>query len=186
MPASATAKRTTSRSSAPRSALRPPRAKASSTTAPRAVRRKTAPPQPTRSKSVVARAAPHWTETIEPKTIAAARRVWGVPSIAPTMPKLGSDDRRDIRLELLEQPRRPQRAGDLPRPRRFRRLLRLHPHEHADHPQRKRLLVAREHRKRDRRPPAPPGLRDRDDDGRRDARLRHRRRQPVHRDLRPA
>ena len=75
MPASATAKRTTSRSSAP--AQRPQAAAGEGQQHDRAEggAQEDRAAQPTRSKSVVASAAPHWTETIEPKTIAAARRV---------------------------------------------------------------------------------------------------------------
>src|SRR6188472_4785634 len=73
----------------------------------------------------------------------------------PTLDSVSPDEHSVDPYILLGQPRRPPRAGGLPRPRRLHRLLRLHPHEHADHPQRKHLLVDGKRRKRVRGPPPP-------------------------------
>jgi hypothetical protein len=55
------------------------RATTSRISAPKVPRRNTVPAGPTRPKSVVASAAPHWTEEIDPSTIAAATA--GLPRI---------------------------------------------------------------------------------------------------------
>src|ERR1700742_4418124 len=72
-------KRTTSRRSERRSFATSRWATASRINAPKVPRRKTAPSEPTRAKSVVASAAPHCTEVIEPRTIDTATA--GLPRI---------------------------------------------------------------------------------------------------------
>src|SRR6201996_494284 len=74
-------KRTMSRRSSRRSLTTSRWATASRISAPKVARRKTAPSEPTRPKSVVASAAPHCTEVIEPSTIDTA--IAGLPRIPP-------------------------------------------------------------------------------------------------------
>ncbi len=66
---------------------------------------------------------------------------------------------------LLERPDpRRRKAGPVPGPGRLHPLLRLHPDEHPADAQPARSLVAGQRGQRERRPPAPPRLRDRHDD----------------------
>src|SRR6185437_13511424 len=77
-------KRTMSRRSERRSLTTSRWATASRISAPKVARRKTAPSEPTRPNRVVARAAPHWTEEIEPSTIDTATA--GLPRIPGGLP----------------------------------------------------------------------------------------------------
>ena len=83
-----------------------------------------------------------------------------------------------VHRRLLGRPRRRRPPVAVPRAPRVHRLVRLHPHEHPADAQPARALVAGQRRLRQRRPRAPPGLWDRDDDGRRHDQLRRVRDQP--------